>query len=223
MNELMTTVHPIGRAWFMDQPVRIYGTLDEQLWLVEDIRPILGFIARAHVLLKNHPENEKLVHLVDAPGQAREMWFVNEAGLYRLIFHSRRPEAEKFKTWVCNDVLPTIRKYGRYPAENKGETQIPLRVPPELQEFVPDDPDFEHLPLRFKITVAERIKAVMQVATAPYYGLFARCKEVSAMFPDRKCFSAKSIWHFHQTWLKNGQSWRCLVPGYRVGPKEGAI
>ncbi|MGY1773547.1 phage antirepressor KilAC domain-containing protein [Blastococcus sp. SYSU D00813] len=39
---------------------------------------------------------------------------VNEAGLYRLIFTSRRPEAEAFRRWVTHEVLPTIRRTGSY-------------------------------------------------------------------------------------------------------------
>ena len=39
---------------------------------------------------------------------------VSEPGLYRLIFMSRKPEAEKFKRWVFHEVLPSIRKYGYY-------------------------------------------------------------------------------------------------------------
>ena len=44
------------------------------------------------------------------------MLIVNEAGLYRLVFKSRKPEAERFKTWVFNEVLPSIRKYGFFRA-----------------------------------------------------------------------------------------------------------
>ena len=39
---------------------------------------------------------------------------VSEPGLYRLIFMSRKPEAEKIKRWVFHEVLPSIRKYGFY-------------------------------------------------------------------------------------------------------------
>ena len=56
-----------------------------------------------------HPrsENEGII-------QAREMLVVNEPGLYRLIFQSRKPEAEAFKTWVFTEVLPAIRKNGYF-------------------------------------------------------------------------------------------------------------
>lgn len=40
--------------------------------------------------------------------------FINEANLYKCIFQSRKPEAEKFQDWVCEEVLPAIRKHGIY-------------------------------------------------------------------------------------------------------------
>ena len=47
-------------------------------------------------------------------GGAQFMNFVNEPGMYRLIFMSRKPEAKKFKRLVFHEVLPSIRKYGYY-------------------------------------------------------------------------------------------------------------
>lgn len=46
---------------------------------------------------------------------------INEPGLYRLIFQSRKPEAEKFKRWVFHDVLPQIRKTGSYHFQKHNE------------------------------------------------------------------------------------------------------
>lgn len=43
--------------------------------------------------------------------------YINEAGLYSLIFLSRRPEAIAFKRWVASEVLPSIRKHGTYSVE----------------------------------------------------------------------------------------------------------
>ena len=47
-------------------------------------------------------------------GGAQFMNFVSEAGLYRLIMSSRKPEAKKFQRWVYHEVLPSIRRYGYY-------------------------------------------------------------------------------------------------------------
>lgn len=44
----------------------------------------------------------------------QSMSYINEGDLYRLISHSKLPSAERFETWVFDDVLPTIRKTGGY-------------------------------------------------------------------------------------------------------------
>jgi anti-repressor protein len=46
--------------------------------------------------------------------QVQELWFVNESGLFALIFQSNKREARAFKSWVTHEVLPTIRRTGGY-------------------------------------------------------------------------------------------------------------
>ena len=46
--------------------------------------------------------------------QERQMLIINESGLYNLVFRSRKPEAKKFRKWVTEEVLPSIRKTGSY-------------------------------------------------------------------------------------------------------------
>lgn len=50
-------------------------------------------------------------------GQMREAYAVNESGLYALVLGSRKPEAKAFKRWVTHEVLPAIRRTGRYQAD----------------------------------------------------------------------------------------------------------
>lgn len=56
------------------------------------------------VLKRNAPTN----------GGVQEMSFITEGDMYRLIVHSKLPSAEKFESWVFDDVLPSIRKHGMY-------------------------------------------------------------------------------------------------------------
>lgn len=42
------------------------------------------------------------------------MTFIDEGNLYQVIFQSRKPNAAKFKEWVCYEVIPSIRKHGAY-------------------------------------------------------------------------------------------------------------
>lgn len=60
--------------------------------------------------------NQKGICITDTltAGGKQQMIFINESNLYKVIFQSRKPEAEKFTEWVTNDVLPTIRKTGGY-------------------------------------------------------------------------------------------------------------
>lgn len=52
-------------------------------------------------------------------GGTQAMKFITEGDLYRLITHSRRPDAEKFERWVFDDVLPSIRKHGSYSVQSQ--------------------------------------------------------------------------------------------------------
>lgn len=63
--------------------------------------------------------------LVDSLGRTSKMLFVNEANLYRVIFQSRKPEAERFTDWVTEEVLPSIRKTGAYAPQ---QTLTPVQL-----------------------------------------------------------------------------------------------
>ena len=54
------------------------------------------------------------IDTVDSAGRKNTLLFVNEGNLYRAIFQSHKPEADRFTDWVTEEVLPSIRKTGRY-------------------------------------------------------------------------------------------------------------
>ena len=86
--------------------------IDGVPWFVaKDVSDVLG-LKNVSKSLKNFPENEKGVTTGYTLGGSQEMLIVNEPGLYRLIFQSRKSEAEQFKTWVFTSVLPQIRQTG---------------------------------------------------------------------------------------------------------------
>ena len=104
-----------------------YMVIDEEIWFVAvDICKILGIknVARTLSRLK---KNEKGIHTVNTLGGPQEMLIVNEPGLYRLIFSSRKPEAEKFQDWVYHEVLPSIRKNGYYEFKKSDKVEENLK------------------------------------------------------------------------------------------------
>lgn len=52
--------------------------------------------------------------VIDSMGRTQQANFINESNLYKLIFQSRKSEAEKFADWVTSEVLPSIRNHGAY-------------------------------------------------------------------------------------------------------------
>ena len=51
---------------------------------------------------------------ISYPSGSKQVTFINEPNLYRVIFRSNKAEARQFQDWVFNEVLPTIRKTGSY-------------------------------------------------------------------------------------------------------------
>lgn len=88
--------------------------IDDQPWFVAtDVATALEY-AEASKMTRNLDEDEKGLHIVATPGGDQEMLVINESGLYSAILRSRKAEAKRFKKWVTAEVLPAIRKHGRY-------------------------------------------------------------------------------------------------------------
>jgi prophage antirepressor-like protein len=104
---------------FENHAVRTVVIENDPWFIAKDVCVILG-IARVSDALSDFPQNEKGAVSTRTPGGKQKMLTVNEPGLYRLVFQSRKPEAEKFKTWVFTEVLPSIRRTGMFLPEGLG-------------------------------------------------------------------------------------------------------
>ncbi|MEV2550859.1 phage antirepressor [Paenibacillus larvae] len=98
---------------FTGKDVRVIMKDGQPWWLAKDICSVLDH-SDVSMAVKRLDEDEKLTQTLFVSGQNRNVWFVNEPGLYSLILTSRKPEAKQFKRWVTHEVLPAIRKTGMY-------------------------------------------------------------------------------------------------------------
>ena len=64
--------------------------------------------------------------VIDSLGRKQTATFINESNLYKVIFQSRKPSAEKFTDWVTDEVIPSIRKTGSYAVPMTTGEQIQL-------------------------------------------------------------------------------------------------
>ena len=90
--------------------------IDGQIWFpVTALATALGF-ANPRQAIATHPDKDDVQKLdtIDSMGRTQKVNFVNESGMYALIFGSTKDEAKRFKRWVTSEVLPSIRKTGSY-------------------------------------------------------------------------------------------------------------
>ena len=80
----------------------------------KDVAEVLGYKDTADSIKKHVDDEDKLTRRFTDSGQSREMYIINESGLYSLILSSKLPNAKAFKRWVTSEVLPAIRKHGLY-------------------------------------------------------------------------------------------------------------
>ena len=89
-------------------------TTDEQgepLFVLKDICDALGLGNTSMVADRLDSEGVSTTEVLDNRGVQQKTNVVTEAGLYEVIFMSRKPEAKAFKRWVTSEVLPSIRKH----------------------------------------------------------------------------------------------------------------
>ena len=91
----------------------------ETYFVGKDVASGLGYKNTKNALMRHVDEEDKLGARFTTSGQNREMIVINESGLYSLILSSKLDSARRFKRWVTSEVLPAIRKNGRYELEQQ--------------------------------------------------------------------------------------------------------
>ena len=90
----------------------IKGTIEEPLFRASDIGEILE-ISNIRSAIQHYDETERHVVSIDTSTGSKEVNFLTEKGLYKVLFKSRKPIAETFQNWVC-EVIKEIRLKGAY-------------------------------------------------------------------------------------------------------------
>ncbi|MGA1846781.1 phage antirepressor KilAC domain-containing protein, partial [Deferribacter abyssi] len=155
---------------------------------------ILGY-RDTEVALRKLEDDEKLTRKIYVSGQHRKVWLINESGLYALILRSNKPNAKKFRKWVTSEVLPSIRKTGKYEigqVENQPEDVLLAKavlvadrrikeLKAEVQRLRPKAENYDILMAQdTNLTIAQFAKVIG-------YGprkLFQKLKEYGLLMPN---------------------------------------
>lgn len=171
--------------------LRIAGSQDAPLICAKDACEMLG-IVNSRDALNRVPEDEKGVVITDTLGGPQPLVFVNEPGFYRLVFLSRKPQAEEFKTKVFRDVLPAIRKTGYYRA---ARTDLP--------------PEIAALPAGRKDELLERLGICEEIGSSRR--VLACAKEIEQRHSGRRGFKWRTLLKWYYRWKNSGFSTSALL------------
>ena len=101
-------------------------------WVVADVCNILGIVNPSDAITALD-EDEKSTIGFSEGGPKRNI--ISESGLYRLLARSKKEKAKKFQRWLFHEVLPTIRKTGKYEIQGMSELDLIIRSAQELKNL----------------------------------------------------------------------------------------
>lgn len=111
--------------------------INSEPWFVgKDVAKILGYKDTSDALKKHVDGEDKLTRRFADSGQSREMYIINESGLYSLVLSSKLPSAKKFKRWVTSEVLPALRKTGQYQVKELSGSELMAKALIEAQNVL---------------------------------------------------------------------------------------
>lgn len=131
----------LGEATFDGHAIRITGDIEHPWFVLADVCEAVGLEKPRSVAAKLSAD-EKGAHSVGSLGGNQQMTVVSESGLYAVILRCRDAMTEgtaayRFRRWVTNEVLPSIRKTGRY--DTAGEPNSALVDESKPVDMLPGD------------------------------------------------------------------------------------
>jgi len=116
---------------FIETDVRTATDDNSNVWFcAKDVCQVLDITWKGTSgSLENMPENWFMVLKLQTIKGERDSVFINESGLYHLIFRSNKPQAKTFANWVLETVLPEIRRHGFFgELDIKSELALDKRI-----------------------------------------------------------------------------------------------
>lgn len=95
---------------------------NEPMFCLADVCKALEITHVTDVKKRMKKDGVGTAEVIDSMGRKQKATFINESNLYKVIFQSRKPSAEKFTDWVTEEVIPSIRKNGGYIANQENLT-----------------------------------------------------------------------------------------------------
>jgi len=99
---------------FEEHAVRVVMRGDDPWFVAIDVCRVLDIVNSSDAMARLDEDEKDGVGIADPIGREQTTRVISESGLYALILTSRKPEAKRFRKWITAEVLPALRKTGRY-------------------------------------------------------------------------------------------------------------
>lgn len=146
--------------------VRVVDVNGEPWFVARDVASALGYVDTTQAI-RMHCEKAKDFRGVEMTATATPMKIIPEEDVYALIFGSRLESAKQFRRWICDEVLPAIRKHGGY------------LTPAKLEEALTDPDTIIRLATNLKAEREKRQALEAQAAADRPKVVFAESIEVA--------------------------------------------
>ncbi len=192
---------------FHGQEVRTVTIDNDPYFSNADVCKILDINNPSQTLKRLKQDGVITNEVIDGLGRKQDMKFVSESNLYKLIFQSKKKEAEAFTDWVTSEVLPAIRKHGLYAIDDLlNNPDMAIAALQKLKEE-------RRLRLQAQEEIAQKDQIIQELQPkASYYDLVLQNKSLVAISVIAKDYgmSAKKlnkILHELKIQFKQGNTW----------------
>ena len=198
--------------------------IDGEPWFLgKDVAQCLGYSNTQKAIRDHIDEEDKLTERIVLSGQKRAVIFVNESGLYALIFGSKLEKAREFKRWVTSEVLPALRKTGHY------EVAADQSVNQLLAEFGDFKVTYVQQMVEFKDALEKQTKAFdksisnMTLSTTQQNKVHRAVKDRvgsllggahSDLYKEKSRMYFANLWNDLKAEFECGSRWQDLNPAY---------
>ena len=108
---------------FNEKEVRTVIVNNEPYFVFSDLCKVLEYTNPSKSIELINEDDLTKRDIIDKLGRKQGVNVVNESGLYTLIIRSNKPNAKEFQRWITKDVLPSIRKTGKYETNQTKEIE----------------------------------------------------------------------------------------------------
>jgi len=213
---------------FNGHGIRVVTNEENQVFFVaKDVCDVLNYSNSRDAIAK-HCKKEG-VAICDTPTESgiQQMTIINEGNLYRLVLKSKKKEAEKFESWVCDEVLPAIRKTGKYDATQPKVMSIEELIIAQAQSMIDAKKDIaevkqEVLEVKSKlaqieesrnVATQELLLAERSKESLPEETTRVKIRRLVNQYCNAKNADQRSVWYvvYDRLYYRYGISLRSIV------------